>query len=390
MGRKKSCELEFVDKVLVHNLQTGFVFFLQKSHRSSEWEIAWGENAWPANSFAVERFYRDLSERIEKRKIGEDLSQCNYEITIFSREAPRNVKLNAEALFFGADAGVAASKLSDDMIIVSFLNPRIFSHVKDECKIFKIKSDDGEFVFAKRNGRWFLDNLTAHLEVSSDSVANFFREIFALEGTDVCQSYENPGKNDLSVTLYGNNASEKVDFFSGDGDLFLLENSATDIYFFAEREKYYKIMEAAENLLKFRIFRDFKCEDMTVVLVASDEHFNFHDLKTRNMWQLTYSKKGKLRVEEISKEQVAFLFEMFDKVEAIGVVYDLGDESNQFTVILDRGTDHARTFNFCEVEGRLFVGLGDQNIKFEIKSSFATMFFQILRSHSAKSEDIVL
>jgi hypothetical protein len=393
MRGRKSGKLRFVDRILVHNLESGFAFSLQKSQKSGRWEAAWGDSSWPANAFAVERFYGELNDLFGKRKIGDNLSRCTHEVTIFSKNAPKNIKLNAEeaeAVLISANSSLSSGKISDDVALVGFLSSKIFSRVKDDCKIFKVKFDAGEFVFAKRNGRWFLDDLTAHLEVKCDLIANFLNEIFTLEAEGVCHSYDDPGQCNLSITLYGGNASERVDFLSSGEGLFFAENAAVDMFFFVEREKIFKIIDMARDLLKYQFFHALKCEDINVVLVASDEHFNFHDLKNQDKWQFTYSKKGKLLVREISKEYVNSMLEVLNQVESIGIVQDFYEEDKQFTITFSDGPDNSKTFNFYKVDEKLFVGIDGQGIKFEIKNSFCPMFFHILRSHAAKSEDVVL
>jgi hypothetical protein len=281
-------------------------------------------------------------------------------------------------------------EFSDATAAIAFLNPKIFSRVGSDCQIFKVKLGDSEFIFAKRHGKWFLDNPKSDLEMGDELISNFFHELLLLEGITLSKPRGGNVSPDFSITLYGKNSSERVIFFAGEEDLCLVTNDMPDLSFTVSRESFAKMLEATQKLLKFRVFSLPQCGDINIALASSGEHFNFHDLKSQNKWQITYSKDGEVRVEEISVEKIDEILRMLRNVESVNVLSELYVENKSFTVAFDEGSNLAQIFNFYEDDGKVFVEPNGQGVKFEIDGSFVPAFFARLRAIFEKIGSVTL
>ncbi|MDR1595978.1 MAG: hypothetical protein LBR91_03610 [Puniceicoccales bacterium] len=380
--------LESVEKILFHNQVSGYKFSLQKSQRNSGWEVAWSEGVWPANIFAIEDFHGKLKNYFGEVGPGKDLSLCTYEVTLVSKGSRKTVKLTAENVnitFFGENFPGARNAIPDDDVVACFLNTKIFPCVRDDCKIFRVKSKSGEFVFAKRHGKWFLDGSVSNFEIRGDLVAKFFHEIFAAEGKKICRIRYSGAQPCLSVTLYGDMASERVNFYVVDGTYFI-ENAVADLFFEIGRECFSGVESAAAALMHLQIFPIAQCDDINVVQAASGDYFNFHHLKSRGKWQFTYSRDGTTKVREIPHDQVGGILDLLGRVEPIGIVQELATDDMAFTLTLGGKSTGAKIFTFYVDGERLFVGSDGESTKFELKRSFYPAFFQMIRSISADSD----
>jgi hypothetical protein len=166
-----------------------------------------------------------------------------------------------------------------------------------------------------------------------------------------------------------------------DDELCLIENDTTDLTFAMQHEKFTKLQEAVEDLLKIHVFPISRCDDISVFSCASGEHFNFHDLKSRNKWQFTYSKEGNLEVAEIPAEQMNVMLDFLKTTESIAILSELPENHKSFVLTINELSDDAQIFNFYEYDGRLFIELEGQHIKFEINNCFIVPFFHFLQTN---------
>jgi hypothetical protein len=345
--------------------------------------VEWNGEIWPANGEAVNRFYERLKiysgdgvtdgEGPLSRPVAGEMAA--YGVTIFSKAYSRTIGLVA------ADASLVFPDADDDATVAGFLNPRIFAHVGDGCKIFRIKFGDDVFMFSKRHGKWFLDDPTANLEMKPEPMARFFREIFTLDSTGVPQKSRDVEPAGLAITLYGDNASERVNFSRTVAGAYFVENDRAAILFPIAEESFHRLSEAAENLLKLHPFQIAKCDDISVFLPDSGEHFNFHDLKNGGKWQFTYAKDGDVKLREIDGKMVDAMLNFLEETESIGILAKLPTETKTFTITVNEFSTAAQAFNFYEADGRLFVETDGQRIKFEIESRFVAPFFHLVRAN---------
>ncbi|MDR2603330.1 MAG: hypothetical protein LBC11_02095 [Puniceicoccales bacterium] len=387
----ESPRLQPIDEITIRNLKSDRKILLQKSPKTSKWKATWEDNSWPANGFAIERFYEKLETYLNQKSPNEILPEHCYEITIFAKKFSRKMQFGVEDFnFVFSDLGLGADELQfpDGTILSKFLDPKIFPHVRKDCKIFKIKSKKWEFVFTKRQGKWFLDHSDLRLEVKDELILNFFHGIFSLESRDITFTHDNMQEHTLSILLYGENTSERVSFLNVNEQTCLAENDAVDLFFVIEREQLTKIMDAIEDLLKVYIFPTKSCNDISII--TPGEYFNFHSLNNQNKWQFTYSKNGEPEVKEISQEDMDTLLTIFTKTASMVVSPLLFFDDKSFTVTFNEFSDNPQVFSFHRKGDQLFVGTDDQDIKFEIVSSFEAKLFHNIRRHSRRSKDLLL
>ncbi|MDR1890999.1 MAG: hypothetical protein LBQ23_02330 [Puniceicoccales bacterium] len=386
-------KLQSIDKITIRNLGSNRKIFLRKSPKTGAWETVWDDNIWPANLFAIERFYETLETHLDKKLPDEIPPKCCYEVTVSSEKSLRKVQFTSEDFnFIFSNLGFDPNKLQapDDTILVKFLDPKIFPHVGNDCKIFKIKSQKWEFVFAKRQGKWFLEHSDLHFEIKDELILKFFHEIFSLESKDIAFSYDNIPEHTLSISLYGENLIERVSFMDMDEQTCFAENDAIDLFFIIEHGQFAKIVDAIGNLLKVNIFSTSNCNDISVSTSNNGEYFNFHNLNNQNKWQFTYSQSGDLKIKEISQEDMDEMLAVFANTPSMIVSPSLLFEDKAFTVTLNEFSDNPRVFNFYRKDGQLFVGTNNQDIKFEIASCFEAILFHNIRRHTRESEDLLL
>jgi hypothetical protein len=290
-------------------------------------------------------------------------------------------------VFFSKPTELSVLDGSDEPVVATFLDPRIFPHIRSDCKIFRIKKRDDEFIFTKRRDVWVLDNPASNLEVRNDLVAKFFREIFSMEGGQISVAHGRANSSDVAVTLYGKNFSERVNFFTGDGGESLAENDAADLFFTIERKKIVGLMDAIDNLLKFRIFPLQGCDDIRVVSAGNGERFNFHNLNSQGKWQLTYAKNGELKVKEIDGASVSSILDLMKNAESVSILSELPVENKEFTIVLNDGTDERQIFNFYGDGDRSFVEPDGQSVKFEVDSRFPAALLEKIRANVPGSEE---
>jgi hypothetical protein len=387
----KSPRLQPIDEITIRSLKSDQKFSLQKSSKTSKWKATWEDNSWPANGFAIERFYEKLETYLDQKSPNEIPQEHCYEVTIFAKKFSRKMQFGVEDFnFIFSDLGLSADEkqFPDGTVLSKFLDPKIFPHVKKNCKIFKIKSKKWEFIFTKRQGKWFLDHSDLRLEVKDELILKFFHGIFSLESRDVTFTHDNMLEHTLSILLYGENTSERVSFLDVNEQTCLAENDTVDLFFVIEREQLTKIMDTIEDLLKVHIFPTNSCNDISINMPG--EYFNFHSLNNQNKWQFTHSKNGELEVKEISQEDMDALLTIFTRTTSMVVSPSLFFDNKSFSVTFNEFSDNPQVFSFYRKGDQLFVGTDDQDIKFEITSSFEAKLFHSVRRHSRRSKDLLL
>jgi hypothetical protein len=392
-----TCGLQHIDKIAICNLKSNWKVFLQKSSKSGKWEMAWGDNIWPANGFAVERFYEKLENHPDAKIPDVIPPKYYYEVTIFAQGSVRKIQFTVEdlnSIFSDLTPELNKLQFSDDAILAKLFNPRVFSHAGNNCKIFKIKSKKWEFVFSKRQGKWFLDHsnmrFNMRLEIKDELILKFFHEIFSLESKDITFTYDNTPEHTLSISLYGEKASERVNFLDVDEQTCFVKNDAIDLFFVIEREQLVKIVDTIENLLRVHIFSLNNCNDISINTPNNGEYFNFHNPNNQNKWQFTHSQNGELKVKEISQEDIDTMLAVFTTTVSMIVAPSLLFEDKAFTVTLNEFSNDPQIFNFYRMGDQLFVGMSDRDIKFEIDSYFEAILFHNIRRYSRQSENIRL
>jgi hypothetical protein len=383
-----SPRLQPIDEIAIGNLKSDQKILLQKSPKTNKWKATWGDNSWPANGFAIEQFYEKLEAYLDQKSPNEIPPEHCYEVTIFAKKFSRKIQFEVEDFnFIFSDPGLGTDEKQFGTVLSKFLDPKIFPHVKKDFKVFKIKSKKWEFVFTKRQGKWFLDHSDLRLEVNDELIFKFFHGIFSLGSRDITFTHDNALEHTLSILLYGENTSERVSFLNVDERTCLAENDAVDLFFVIEREQLTKIMDAIEDLLKVHIFPTKSCNDISIN--AAGEYFNFHSL-SQNKWQFTHSKNGELEIKEISQEDMDTLLTIFTKTASMVVSPLLFFDDKSFTVTFNEFSDNLQVFNFYRKDGQLFVGTDDQDVRFEIASSFEAKLFHSIRRHSHRSKDLLL
>ncbi|MDR0693224.1 MAG: hypothetical protein LBF49_01465 [Puniceicoccales bacterium] len=389
-GDVESPRLQPIDEIAIGNPKSDQKILLQKSPRTSKWKATWGDNSWPANGFAIERFYEKLEAYLDQKSPNEIPQEHCYEVTISAKKFSRKMRFGVEDfnfIFSGSGLETDGKQLPDGTILSKFLEPKIFPHLRKDFKIFKIKSKKWEFVFTKRQGKWFLDHSDLRLEVKDEPILKFFHGIFSLESRDIAFTHDHTLEHTLSILLYGENTIERVSFLNVDEQTCLAENDAVDLFFVIEREQLTKIMDAIEDLLKVHIFPTTSCNDISVN--TAGEYFNFHSL-SQNKWQFTHSKNGELEIKEISQEDMDTLLTVFTRTASMVVSSSLFFDDKSFAVTFNEFSANPQVFNFYRKDGQLFVGTDDQDIKFEIASSFEAILFHNIRRHSRGSKDLLL
>ncbi|MDR1528168.1 MAG: hypothetical protein LBS22_01100 [Puniceicoccales bacterium] len=387
----KPPRLQTIDEITVRNLKSNQKILLQKSPKTSKWKVIWEDNSWPANGFAVEQFYEKLEAHFDQKLPNEISPEHCYEVTIFAKKFSRKVQFSAEDfnfIFSDSGLGIGGKQFPTGTILSKFLDPKIFPHVGKDCKIFKIKSKKWEFVFTKRQGKWFIDHSNLRLEVKDELMSKFFHGIFSLKSKDITFNHDNTLEHTLSILLYGENTSERVSFLDVNGQTCLAENDAVDLFFVVEREQLTDIMDAIEDLLKIHIFPIKSCNDISIN--TPGEYFNFHSLNNQSKWQFTHSKNGELEVKEISQEDMDTLLTIFAKTASMVVSPLLFFDDKSFTITFNEFSDNPQVFSFYRKDDQLFVGTGDQDISFEIASYFEEILFHNIGRHSHEAKDLLL
>ncbi|MDR0742379.1 MAG: hypothetical protein LBE98_02860 [Puniceicoccales bacterium] len=387
----ESPRLQTIDEIIIRNPRSDQKILLQKSPKSSKWKVIWEDNSWPANVFAIEQFYEKLATCLDQKLPNEISPEHCYEITIFTKKFSRKIQFRAEdfnSIFSDSSLETDEKQSSDSAILSKFLDPEIFPRVKKDCKIFKIKSKKWEFVFTKRQGKWFLDHSDLRLEVKDELILKFFHGIFSLKSRDITFTHDNTLEPALSILLYGENASERVNFLDVNEQICLAENDAVDLFFVIERKQLTEIMDAIEDLLKVHIFPIKSCNDISIN--TSGEYFNFHSLNNQSKWQFTHSKNGELEVKEISQEDMDTLLTIFEKTASMIVSPLLLFDDKSFTVTFNEFSDNPQAFGFYRKGDQLFVGTDAQDVNFEIASYFEAILFHNIRKHSSRSKDLLL
>ncbi|MDR2776585.1 MAG: hypothetical protein LBB17_00865 [Puniceicoccales bacterium] len=385
----KPTRLQTIDEIIIRNLKSDQKVLLQKSLKTNKWKVTWDDNSWPANGFAVEQFYEKLEAYLDQKLPNEISPEHCYEVTISAKKLSRKMQFRAEDfnLIF-TDLSLGTDEKQFSTILSKFLDPKIFPHVRKDFKIFKIKSKKWEFVFTKRQGKWFLDHSDLRLEVKDELMLKFFHGIFSLKSRGITFTHDNTLEPDLSILLYGENTSERVSFLNVNEQIYLAENDAVDLFFVVEREQLTEIMNAIEDLLKVHIFPIKSCNDISIN--TSGEYFNFHSLGNQSKWQFTHSKNGELEVKEISQEDMDALLTIFEKTASMIVSPLLFFDDKSFTVTFNEFSDNPQVFSFYRKGDQLFVGTDDQNIDFEIASCFEAILFHNIRRHGSRSKDLLL
>ncbi|MDR2629028.1 MAG: hypothetical protein LBC30_03515 [Puniceicoccales bacterium] len=383
--------LQTIDEIIIRNLKSGQKILLQKSPKTSKWKVIWEDNSWPANDFAIEQFYEKLETYLDQKSPNEIPSEQCYEVTVFAKKLSRKIRFKAEDfnfLFLDSSLEADENQFLDRTILSKFLDPKIFPHVRKDFKIFKIKSKKWEFVFTKRQGKWFIDHSNLRLEVKDELMLKFFHGIFSLKSKDITFTHDNVLEPVLSILLYGENTSERVSFLDVNEQTCLAENDAVDLFFIIECRQLTEVMNAIEDLLKVHIFPIKSCNDISINTFG--EYFNFHSLNNQSKWQFTHSKNGELEVKEISQEDMGALLTIFEKTASMVVSPLLFFDDKSFTVTFNEFSDNPQVFSFYRKGDQLFVGTGDQDINFEIASCFEAILFHNIRRHSRRSQDLLL
>ncbi|MDR1173383.1 MAG: hypothetical protein LBK24_01150 [Puniceicoccales bacterium] len=387
----KPTRLQAIDEIIIGNLKSGQKVSLQKSPKTSKWKVAWEDSSWPANVFAIERFYEKLETYLGQKSPNEIPPEHCYEVTISAKKLSRKIQFGTEgfnSIFSDSGPETDEKQFLDRTILSKFLDPKIFPHVRKDFKIFKIKSKKWEFVFTKRQGKWFLDHSNLRLEVKDELMLKFFHGIFSLKSKDITFTHDNVLEPVLSILLYGENTGERVSFLDVNEQTCLAENDAVDLFFVIERGQLTEIMDAIEDLLKVYIFPIKSCNDISIN--TPGEYFNFHSLNNQSKWQFTHSKNGELEVKEISQEDMDTLLTIFEKTASMVVSPLLFFDDKSFTLTFNEFSDNPQVFSFYRKGDQLFVGTGDQDINFEIASCFEAILFHNVRKHSSRSKDLLL
>ncbi|MDR3143999.1 MAG: hypothetical protein LBT64_00670 [Puniceicoccales bacterium] len=369
--RNPADSLRGIDKICVQQLESGREFHLRKSQRTGAWNVAWGLNIWPANVYAIDQFCWKMQPYF-LQALDKIQPQGDYEVTIFESGIPKSAKLSAEEM---GSVFAQVGSADDANFYRIFLDNSIFAHVRSNCGIFKLKLNRGEFVFTRRHGKWSIGAPASNLHPNDELIAEFFREIFSLNGTVDPRQYENVMHPTLAITLYGGNSSERVKFLDVDGTICLAQNDAADLSFGIDREAFLRIENAIENLLKFNVFPSVDCEEISIVLQDSGEHFNFHDLRNHGPWQFTHSKNGELSVQEISREKVSEMVEFLKNTESLGIVHEMRDEIKCGSLSMIDGAGNQQIFNIHRNGNRIFIEPNEQDIRFEVRDDFLDMLF---------------
>ena len=165
--------LKIINEIHFHNLDTHFKCHVEKFSRLRRWKVCWEDDKWVVNEQELGAIYSRLAE-IFDRKIAQ-LEDPYYEITVVSKKMSKNVKLSKDEacyVFFGDKS--SQERDTDKLFLKKLLSERIFSYVRGDCKIFKLKIGENEYVFVNRYNRWFLENFGENIELSNESVTRFF------------------------------------------------------------------------------------------------------------------------------------------------------------------------------------------------------------------------
>ena len=373
--------LKMVSKIDFRHIDTKFGFSIEKSSRTHKWSISWDDETWQVNENKIAEVYVRLADYLAKR----NLTDHYYEVTVNFKKSQQTVKLSAEDINYVFWGQKNSAKLPDKDLVRELLNEMIFSRVRDNCRNFKIKIKENEYIFSNRYNKWFLENLGENMEVSNDVVTRLFHAIFSLSATkieflnDHLSNYD--VMPDFSISLYKNNARERVDFFYLDSERSFVKNDAVGLTFGITSNDFASILNAISSLLELNVFSIHSCEDIDFTLPNADEHFNLHDAKGQNKWQLTYSKDGNFQVKELTEERFNTVLNFLNTIKSINVLSDIPEERKIFSMTVDKLSKEPKVFNFYKNADHLYVEEDGKRVKFEINASFVPMIFQMLRSN---------
>ncbi|MDR1232808.1 MAG: hypothetical protein LBJ75_00890 [Puniceicoccales bacterium] len=382
--------LQTIDEIIIGNPKSGQKVLLQKSPKTSKWKAIWEDNSWPANVFAIERFYETIEAYLGQKLPNEIPPEHYYEVAISAKKLSKKIQLRAEdfnSIFSDSNLKTDEKQFSDNTILSKFLDPKIFPHVGKDCKTFKIKSKKWEFTFTKRQGKWFLEHSNLRLEVKNELMSKFFHGIFSLKSKDITFTCDHTPDHTLSILLYGENTNERVSFLNVNEQTCFAENDAVDLFFVIEREQLTEITNTIEDLLKVHIFPIKNCNDISIN--TPGEYFNFHSSNNQSKWQFTHSKNGELEVKEISQEDMDTLLTIFENTASMVVSSLVLFDDKSFTLTFNEFSDNPQVFSFYRKGDQLFVGTDDQDINFEIASCFEAILFHNIRKHSSGEKDLL-
>ena len=369
------------------------LFHAEKSDKIGTWMIFSQKYKWMANSNTLEDMYYRLVDNYDSSIDKKGLCKIVIDNGDVQRTFTLSIQDLAEIFHYEEQYYIKRNKNTSNVIDTNSINDAVLQDVTshsitinsfNNCKIIKIKLGNSEFVLSKHGQDWCFDIPFSNIQANVTKVSKLFTAIRKAHADEIRTSYEKIERPAFAIQLLGDTSVETLTFFSSDyNNTCKISNDTSQVSFTANRNTINSILEKIDDLLSVKIFDVSSCNSINFDLLGSEEQFSLNN--SNSQWQFTHLENGKLNVKNADKRHAEDLTNFLKNTESIAIFDDLKENKETFekflSIKITKDSTKTTIVNIYRYGDRVFAEINDQQIKFEINSSFIPALFHILRSN---------